>query len=146
SDLLDPKALGELRPLVHVDLADPEAVALLACDVREQTLHPPGGSGAAGGEEHEERTVVRRHLAHNARATPAVTVPVWVPGTGSAWPWASGRPSGSLSQVQSGPSGPSCSWRPSPLRSPARLSASGSTSGRPEAGPTSSPLRRGPCS
>ena len=59
-NLLHLEALGDLRPLVHVDLADAQAVALLARDVREQALHPPGGPGAAGGEEHEQRAVVWR--------------------------------------------------------------------------------------
>ena len=54
----DPEALGDLGALVDVDLASRAAAALLARDVREQALHPPGGPGAAGGEEDEQRTFV----------------------------------------------------------------------------------------
>ena len=39
--LRDPEALGDLGTLVDVDLLHFERAALLACDVREQALHPP---------------------------------------------------------------------------------------------------------
>ena len=52
-DDLDLEALGELRARVDVDAADPEAGALLPGEVREQALHPTGGTRAFGPEEHE---------------------------------------------------------------------------------------------
>ena len=54
--------LGEVRPVVDVDLADAEPAALLPRDVREQALHPPGRAGAVRGEEHEQRAFVGGHV------------------------------------------------------------------------------------
>ena len=51
------ETLGEVGPVVDVDLADAEPAAFLPRDVREQALHPAGGTGAAGCEEHELRRV-----------------------------------------------------------------------------------------
>ena len=51
--LLDAEALGEVGPVVDVDLAHAEPAAFLPRDVREQALHPPGRAGAARGEEDE---------------------------------------------------------------------------------------------
>src|SRR5205823_7519380 len=59
--LCDPEALREIRPLVDVDLLDAERVPLLARDMREQALHPPRGTGAAGREEDEQRAWVSGH-------------------------------------------------------------------------------------
>ena len=55
--LLDVEALGEIGPILDVDLAHAEPPALLARDVREQAFHPAGRSRAPGCEEHEQRTI-----------------------------------------------------------------------------------------
>ena len=46
--LLHPEALGEVGPVVDVDLAHAQPAALLPRDVGEQALHPPGRARSGG--------------------------------------------------------------------------------------------------
>src|SRR5689334_22085182 len=52
---LDAEVLGELGALVDVDGGHPQAVPLLAGEVRHQALHAPGGAGVGSAEEDEQR-------------------------------------------------------------------------------------------
>src|SRR5262245_43394075 len=48
-----PEALGQLGLLFDVDPLDAQPVPLLALEVREEALHPPGRPRVQGGEEDE---------------------------------------------------------------------------------------------
>ena len=52
--LLDPESLRDLGPQVDVDAPEAQTLALLACQVREEALHPPRRARAIGVEEDEQ--------------------------------------------------------------------------------------------
>src|SRR4029079_1383975 len=99
----DAQLLRDVAPFVHVDLHDAQTVALLARDMREEALHPPGGTRAGRGEEEEDdarfvRQEVRSlfPLLYDAKHAAATRVTRrWALGTRSGSWSDSGRRSGS---------------------------------------------------